>query len=72
MTGGLVGVGRLTHEPTAPEIRTPGMESNDKLNTGAGAGAAVEPPPDEPPPGAPVMTKDRSTGVAGFQVALPP
>jgi hypothetical protein len=34
IAGGLVSVGRLTHEPTAPETRTPGMESNDKLNTG--------------------------------------
>ena len=35
VAGGLVGVGRLAHEPTAPETRTPRMESNDKLLVGA-------------------------------------
>ena len=54
--------------PDAPGVATGSAALGDEL--------LASPPPEAPPlppgAGASVMTKDRSTGVAGFHVALPP
>jgi hypothetical protein len=54
VAGGLVGVGRLTHEPTARQTTTPGMESNDKLSTGT---------PDSEEPVVVLSTREVTTSV---------